>query len=142
MKKLGLLGLGMLFIALSSFMAVKKETIIGTWKVNKVDLSQMLANLPDEDKPMMEMFLPVLEESFKTIEMTFAKTGEHSISNAMSGELSEEKGTWSLSADGQTLTTLVHGAESVYIIESATDKNLVLVFELEGDMLKLEMVMK
>lgn len=142
MKNLGLFSLAMVFFALSSFIVVKKETIIGSWRVEKVDLSAMIMNLPDEDKPMMEKFLPLFEESFKTIEMTFEKTGNHTISNSIVGAAEEDKGTWSLSEDGQTITTMVNGAESVYTIESATDKTLVIVFELEGDMIKLEMVKK
>lgn len=142
MKNLGLFSLAMVFFALSSFIVVKKETIIGSWRVEKVDLSAMIMNLPDEDKPMMEKFLPLFEESFKTIEMTFEKTGNHTISNSIVGAAEEDKGTWSLSEDGQTIITMVNGAESVYTIESATDKTLVIVFELEGDMIKLEMVKK
>jgi hypothetical protein len=126
----------------SSFSAGKKPSklIIGTWGVESVDMSEMLNGVPEEEKAMYEAFLPMMDEAFKTMLLTFRADGTMSTKANMMGTESSDEGTWVLSKDGKTLTTTSNGKTDNIVIEKLTKSVMLLVLDADG--MKVKLLMK
>jgi len=119
-----------------------KDNLVGTWGVESVDMSEMLAGLNEEEKAMYESFLPMMEEAFKSMEMTFTKDGKMTTKAAMMGQESNDEGTWKLSDDGKKLTTTTNGKTEDITIEKLTASEMVLIMEADGMKIKMNMKKK
>ena len=119
-----------------------KDAIVGTWGVEDVDMSDMLAGLSDEEKGMYEAFLPMMEEAMKSMEMTFNADGTMETSASMMGQENKDSGKWSLSEDGKTLTTETNGNKEDIKVESLDGSKMVLAMENDGSVMKLMMKKK
>jgi len=118
------------------------NSLVGTWGVEEVDMSEMLAGFSDEEKAMYEAFLPSLESAFKTMEMTFNQDGTMTTEVEMMGQKNSEQGSWKLSKDGKVLTTETGGKTDDMKIEKMTSSHLTLVMDDEGMKMKLMMKKK
>lgn len=103
----------------------KKSDLVGVWNVDSVDFSEMLKGLDEEELEMYEAFLPMMEESMKSMTLTLAEDGIMTVqSNAMGQEM-KEQGTWSLSDDGKELTTTSDsGEDTVMLIQEVTSSSM------------------
>ena len=117
-----------------------KDNLVGTWGVESVDMSEMLAGLTEEEKAMYESFMPMMEEAFKKMEMTFKADGTMTTKANMMGQESSDEGTWTLSDDGKTLTTTTGGKEEKIAVEKLTSSELTLAMDAEG--MKMKLIMK
>ena len=117
-----------------------KDNLVGTWGVESVDMSEMLAGLTEEEKAMYESFMPMMEEALKTMEMTFKADGTMTTKANMMGQESSDEGTWTLSDDGKTLTTTTGGKEEKIAVEKLTSSELTLAMDAEG--MKMKLIMK
>jgi hypothetical protein len=126
----------------SSFSTGKKprKLILGTWGVESVDMSEMMSGLSDEEKAMYESFMPMMEEAFKSMEMTFNTDGTMTTKASMMGQESVDEGTWKLSDDGKTLTTYNGGGSENVAVEKLTKSTLLLALDADG--MKLKLLMK
>ena len=104
-----------------------EKKLVGTWKVDSVDMSEMMNNLSEEDKVLYESFAPMLEEGFKTMVITYHADGSASARGTMMGETTESQGTWVLSKDGKLLTTNFGEAPEKMSIEKLTKSELVIM---------------
>jgi K(+)-stimulated pyrophosphate-energized sodium pump len=118
------------------------NSLVGTWGVEEVDMSEMLAGFSDEEKAMYEAFLPSLESAFKTMEMTFNQDGTMTTEVEMMGQKNSEQGSWKLSKDGKVLTTETGGKTDDLKIEKMTSSSMTLVMDDEGMKMKLMMKKK
>lgn len=132
-----------------------KNDVIGTWGVEEVDMSALLAGVSEEEKEMAEAFLPMMEEAMKSMEMTFEKDGDKAglksalkagkftMKASMMGQEQNEEGTWTLSDDGKVLTTkTAEGPESKMNIESMAGNKMVVNSEMDGQIVKMTFVKK
>lgn len=120
-----------------------KNDVIGTWGVEEVDMSALLAGVSEEEKEMAEAFLPMMEEAMKSMEMTFEKEGKFTMKASMMGQEQNEEGTWTLSDDGKVLTTkTAEGPESKMNIESMAGNKMVVNSEMDGQIVKMTFVKK
>lgn len=119
-----------------------KDNLVGTWGVDSVDMSEMLAGLSEEERAMYESFMPMMEEAFKTMEMTFNADGTMTTKASMMGQESNDEGTWTLSDDGKTLTTTTGGKEENIAVEKLTSSELTLAMDADGMKMKLMMKKK
>jgi len=122
------------------------KKIIGTWKCNNAEfenleetINKALASVPDSLKEIQKKYMTDniknMTEEMKHVSMNFKedKTFE-SIDDGKS-----DKGTWSISEDGKTLTTKGdgEGKEAKLNIEELSSSKLVLSIEDEGSKIKL-----
>jgi hypothetical protein len=120
-----------------------KNDIVGAWGVEEVDMSALLAGIPEEEKAMAEAFMPMMEEAMKSMEMTFEKEGKFTMKASMMGQDQNEEGTWSLSDDGKVLTTKTsEGPESKMNIESMSGNKMVVNSDMDGQTVKMTFVKK
>lgn len=119
-----------------------KDNLVGTWGVDSVDMSEMLAGLSEEERAMYESFMPMMEEAFKTMEMTFNADGTMTTKANMMGQESNDEGTWKLSDDGKTLTTTTGGKSEDIAVETLTASELVLAMDADGMKMKMNMKKK
>jgi uncharacterized lipoprotein NlpE involved in copper resistance len=119
-----------------------KDNLVGTWGVDSVDMSEMLEGLSEEEKAMYESFLPMMEEAFKSMEMTFNADGTMTTKAEMMGQASNDEGTWKLSDDGKTLTTKTGDKSEDITVEKLTSSELVLAMDADGMKMKLNMKKK
>ena len=119
-----------------------KDALVGTWGVDKIDMSAMLEGMSAEEKAMYESFLPMMEEAMKSMEMTFNADGTMKMKAAMMGQETNEEGKWTLSEDEKTLTTDVKGKKEDMKIESLDGSTMVLAMDMDGSPAKLTMKKK
>ena len=121
----------LLFLALPLMQQLNKteKKVVGVWKSTKVDFTDMLTGISDEEKAMYDAFLPMMEEAILSLQMTFNADGSYTSEMTMFEELSKNEGTWQLSADGKTLKTTVKESDEVMMVESISSKEMVLMVE-------------
>jgi 3,4-dihydroxy-2-butanone 4-phosphate synthase len=124
----------LLFLALPLMQQLNKteKKVVGVWKSTKVDFTDMLIGISDEERAMYDAFLPMMEEAILSLQMTFNADGSYTSEMTMFEELSKNEGTWQLSADGKTLKTTVKESDEVMTVESISSKEMVLMVEGEG----------
>jgi len=124
----------LLFLALPLMQQLNKteKKVVGVWKSTKVDFTDMLTGISDEERAMYDAFLPMMEEAILSLQMTFNADGSYTSEMTMFEELSKNEGTWQLSADGKTLKTTVKESDEVMTVESISSKEMVLMVEGEG----------
>jgi hypothetical protein len=124
----------LLFLALPLMQQLNKteKKVVGVWKCTKVDFTDMLTGLSDEERAMYDTFLPMMEEAILSLQMTFNTDGSYASEMTMFEELSKNEGTWQLSEDGKTLKTNVKESDEVMTVESISSKEMVLMVEGEG----------
>lgn len=130
-----------LFLAFPLMQQLNKteKKMVGVWKSTKVDFTDMLTGLSEEEKAMYDAFLPMIEEAIMSMKMTFNADGSYASEMTMFEETTKNEGTWQLSADGKTLKTIVNGSEEVMLVESLSSKEIVLM--VEGDGMKWKITM-
>ena len=121
----------LLFLALPLMQQINKteKKVVGVWKSTKVDFTDMLTGISDEERAMYDAFLPMMEEAILSLQMTFNADGSYTSEMTMFEELSKNEGTWQLSADGKTLKTTVKESDEVMMVESISSKEMVLMVE-------------
>ena len=121
----------LLFLALPLMQQLNKteKKVVGVWKSTKVDFTDMLTGISDEERAMYDAFLPMMEEAILSLQMTFNAYGSYTSEMTMFEELSKNEGTWQLSADGKTLKTTVKESDEVMMGESISSKEMVLMVE-------------
>jgi hypothetical protein len=121
----------LLFLALPLMQQLNKteKKVVGVWKSTKVDFTDMLTGISDEERAMYDAFLPMMEEAILSLQMTFNADGSYTSEMTMFEELSKNEGTWQLSADGKTLKTTVKESDEVMMVESISSKEMVLMVE-------------
>lgn len=131
----------LLLIATMSSAGIKKQRkhLLGEWQVESVDLSSMLLNVPEDEKEMMEMFIPMIEEGMKTLTWNFNKSGDFISKSSFMEEDIETKGSWSLGADGKTLTTEVEGEKNIFVLTELSKSKLSTSIDIEGGAIHLQM---
>ena len=119
----------LLFLALPLMQQLNKteKKVVGVWKSTKVDFTDMLTGISDEERAMYDAFLPMMEEAILSLQMTFNADGSYTSEMTMFEELSKNEGTWQLSADGKTLKTTVKESDEVMMVESISSKEMVLM---------------
>jgi 3,4-dihydroxy-2-butanone 4-phosphate synthase len=124
----------LLFLALPLMQQLNKteKKVVGVWKSTKVDFTDMLTGISDEERAMYDAFLPMMEEAILSLQMTFNADGSYTSEMTMFEELSKNEGTWQLSEDGKTLKTTVKESDEVMTVESISSKEMVLMVEGEG----------
>jgi DNA replication initiation complex subunit (GINS family) len=142
MKLFNLFMVGALALTMLACKSSGKDALVGTWGVESVDMSAMLAGMSEEEKKMYESFLPMMEEAMKSMVMTFKADGKMETKASMMGQENTDKGTWKLSEDGKTLTTETGGKKEDIKIESLDDSKMVLVMNLDGSSMKMTMKKK
>lgn len=103
-------------------------------------MSEMLNGVPEEEKAMYEAFLPMMDEAFKTMLLTFRADGTMTTKASVMGTESNDEGTWIMSKDGKTLTTTSNGKSDNLIIEKLTKSAMLLVLDADG--MKVKLLMK
>lgn len=106
-----------------------KDQLVGKWQVTDVDMSAMMATIPEEQKAFMEAMLPMMEEAMKSMTLEFTAEGKVMQVSAMMGETQEEEGTWSLSDDEKTLTINTKGRDENMNITSLSSSQMVVSIE-------------
>lgn len=126
MKKLvNLFFVSVIALAVTACSSDKKSDLIGSWKVDSVDFSEMLKNMNEEELEMYEAFLPMMEESMKSMTLTLEEDGTMNVKSNAMGQESEENGKWSISDDGKKLTTTSQsGEETVMIINELSANSM------------------
>ncbi len=134
MKIYGILVLAILSLSLTTNTGNKKiaKKLVGTWSVERVDFSEMLKSMNEEDKAMAEMFMPMMEEGLKTLTWTFSKNGDFNSKSEFFGEKIDVKGSWNTSADGKLLNMIADGEKDECKLISLDKKKLVVSRDAEG----------
>lgn len=130
-----------LFFALPLAMNLNKteKCLVGTWQCSKVDFSEMLQGMNDDEKALYQAFLPMMEEIFLSFKMTFKNDYVLLTEVASGNDVSIEEGTWALNVDGKTIKTTTNGSSSDISIQSLTSKEMILLLESEGMKMKMTM---
>jgi hypothetical protein len=116
-----------------------EKHLIGTWRVVEVDLSEMLVNLSDEDREMYELFLPLFEETFLSLSLSFDAYGKFmSRTNTEFGS-KESVGAWDLSDDGRVLTTFTKDNTEEMMIEKLSETEMRLILDANDMIIKLRL---
>jgi hypothetical protein len=133
----------LILIVLFSFKTKLNKTekmLVGVWQCTEVDFSDFVSKLSPEDKVMFDAMMPMMDEAFKTLKLTFKADGTYiSYLNAM-GEESENTGTWKLSEDAKSINTQLNETEEVLSVVSLTKSEMVLEFDSNGLKTKLKLV--
>jgi hypothetical protein len=104
-----------------------------------VDLSEMLVNLSDEDREMYELFLPLFEETFLSLSLSFDAYGKFmSRTNTEFGS-KESVGAWDLSDDGRVLTTFTKDNTEEMMIEKLSETEMRLILDANDMIIKLRL---
>lgn len=119
-----------------------KELIVGKWQVTDIDLSSMLATVPEEQKAFVESMIPKMEEAMKTMVMTFEKDGNVTTKATMMGDTREDKGTYKISEDGKKLSVTTNSKTEEMDIESISKGDMVVSSKIEGNSIKMTLKKK
>jgi hypothetical protein len=116
-----------------------EKNLIGTWRVVEVDLSEMLVNLSDEEREIYELFLPLFEETFLSLSLSFDAYGKFmSRTNTEFGS-KESVGAWDLSDDGSVLTTFTRDNTEKMMIEKLSETEMRLILDANDMIIKLRL---
>lgn len=109
-----------------------KKDIVGTWKLDKMDLGE---EIPAEQKAMFDAMMVEMKKNFV---MTFKDDGTMETKKDAEGEA--ETGKYSISEDGKTLSTDSNGKKESITIVSISSSKMVLEVAEGGKKMKMTLV--
>jgi hypothetical protein len=110
-----------------------EKLLVGDWVFDKINFADYIQERTENDLAMLEVYRPVLEESFQSIEFTFTANKKMvTRSQGMSNEGVEDV-NWQIIDNGTVLSTSTEMATEYMAIGKLSANELVLIID-TGDM--------
>jgi hypothetical protein len=120
----------------------QNKFLIGTWHVERIDFSSLLEGVSEDEKMLIELVIPMLEESMKSLIWEFKSNGAFNSESSIMGEEMNTSGSWYLNDDGKILTTEVNGEKSEYVLVLLTKSKLTTALIVDDQKIVIEMIKK
>lgn len=105
-----------------------EATIEKKWKLEDINIEELLKTAPDENKEMMENGAKESVSRTKgKLVLDFQKDGKITTENPnMDETITKETGTWKLSTDKKTVTVTIEGQPQDFTVHELTKNKLVI----------------
>lgn len=122
------------FLIFVLFACKDKNPIVGTWKLNQVNLDKAISVFEDEQKEFAKIMMQEAFENVKgKLKMTFKENHSYQIETPlMNGEKKKESGTWKLSKNHKKLILITPEGEEQHQILRLTDNLLLIEMSQDG----------